>query len=51
MASFMVSSFAFYYKTEEKKIGLNRNTLSEFGSRSQRKQLKSSREQKPTSEK
>lgn len=34
-----------------KKIALNRNTLSEFGSRSQRKQLTSSREQKPTSEK
>lgn len=42
----------FTTKTEEKKkIALKRNILSEFGSRSQRKQLKSSREQKPSSEK
>lgn len=50
MASFILSPFAFPTKLR-KKIALNRNTLSEFGSRSQRKQLNSSREQKPTSEK
>lgn len=41
----------FSTKLRKKKNALNRNTFSEFGSRSQRKQLKSSREQKPASEK
>lgn len=50
MTPFMLSSFAFPTKLREK-IGLSTNTLSEFGSRSQKKQLTSSREQKPTSEK